>query len=99
MTDLAGRSRSMVVLEREVGTANGSGQPGLLPFEREPRSEFRGDLHPFGELESDRPLFGVINGVHHIDRQTVPIEDIGDSDVLDLKGRSLEREMTMSRFL
>jgi hypothetical protein len=82
---------SVLVLEREVGTANGSGQLRFLAGELEPRGEFRRDFHPFGELEPDRPLLGVIDGVHHVDRQAVLVEDICDSDVLDLEGRSFER--------
>src|SRR5882762_6289737 len=82
---------SVLVLEGEVGTANGPGQLRLLLRELELRGELRGDFHPFGELEPDRPLLGVVDGVHHVDRQTALVEDVGDSDVLDLEGRSLER--------
>jgi len=39
---------SVLVLDVEVGTANGSGQLRLLPRELEPRGELRGDFHPFG---------------------------------------------------
>jgi hypothetical protein len=67
-------------------------RPALtLPREFEPRGELRGDFHPSGELEPDRPLVGVVDGVHHVDRQTALVEDVRDSDVLDLEGRSLER--------
>src|SRR5689334_4829070 len=55
----------VVILEREVGTANGSGQLRLLSRELELRCELRGDLHPFGELEPDRPLRRIVDGVHH----------------------------------
>ena len=34
-------------------------------------------------------LLGVVDGVHHVARQTALVEDIGHSDVLDLEGRSL----------
>src|SRR5271167_2365952 len=84
-------SGSVIVLEVEVGTANGSGQLRLLPRELEPRGELRGDVHPFRELEPDRPLLGVVDGVHHVDRQTALVEDVGDSDVLDLEVCGLER--------
>jgi hypothetical protein len=50
--------RSVVVLEREVGTANGSGELRRLARELEPRGELLGDFHSFAELESDRPLVG-----------------------------------------
>jgi hypothetical protein len=46
---------------------------------------------PFGELEPDGPPLGVVDGIHHIDRQTTLVEDVSDSDVLDLECRSLER--------
>src|SRR5437764_14939581 len=82
---------SVLVLEREEGAANGSGQLRLLARELEPRGEFRGDFHPFGQLEPDRPLPGFAEGVHHIDRQAAFVEDVGDPDVLDLEGRSLQR--------
>src|SRR6266496_2399974 len=82
---------SVLVLEREVGTPNGSRQPRLLPRELEPRGELRWGLHPVGELEPDRPLLGVVDSVHHVDRQTALVEDVGHSDVRDLEGRSLER--------
>jgi hypothetical protein len=36
--------------------ADGSGQLGLLSSELE-RGEFRGDFHPVGEFEPDRPFF------------------------------------------
>jgi hypothetical protein len=63
----------------------------------EPRCELRGDFHPFGELEPDHPLLGVVGGVHHIDRKTDLVEDVGDSDVLDWKAvaSSGREEMTM----
>src|SRR6266480_5922713 len=82
---------SVLVLKREEGAANGSGQLRLLPRELESRGELRGDFHPFGQLEPDRPLLGVVDGVHHIDRQAALVEEVRDSDVLDLEGRSLER--------
>src|SRR5215475_2286217 len=82
---------SVLVLEVEVGTANGSGQLRLLPRELELRGELRGDFHPVGELEPDRPLPGVIDGVHHVDGQAALVEDIGHPDVLDLEGRCLQR--------
>jgi hypothetical protein len=92
MTDLAEPVRgSVLVLEVEVGAANGSGQLRLLPRELEQRGKLLGDFHPFGELEPDRPLLGIVDGVHDVDRQTALVEDVGDSDVLDLEGRSLER--------
>jgi hypothetical protein len=62
-----------------------------LPGELRPGGELRRDFHPFGELESDRPLLGVVDGVRHVDRQTALVEDVGDSDVLDLEARRLER--------
>src|SRR6516164_7254740 len=58
---------SVLVLDDEVGAADGSGQLRLLPRELEPR-ELLGNLHPLGELESDRPLRGVVDRVHHVDR-------------------------------
>jgi hypothetical protein len=58
----------VLVPEVEVRTANGSRQLRLPPRELELRGEFRGDFHPFGELEPDRPLVGVVDGVHHVDR-------------------------------
>ena len=64
MTDLAEPlPGSVLVLEVEVGTANGSGQLRLLRHELELRRELSGDRHPFGELEPDRPLLGVVDGV------------------------------------
>src|SRR6266567_7164652 len=62
------RTRSVLVLDLEEGTANCSGQPRLLPRELEPRGELRGDFHPFRELEPDRALRGGFDGIHHIDR-------------------------------
>src|SRR5690348_9676820 len=82
---------SVLVLECEVGAANGSGQLRLLARELEPRGELRGDFHPFGELEPDRPLRGVVDGVHHVDRQAALVEDVGHPDIRDLEGRSLQR--------
>src|SRR5947209_6841087 len=82
---------SVLVLDSEEGAADGSGQLRLLPRELEPRREFRGDFHPFGELEPDRPLPRVVDGVHHVDRQAALVEDVGHPDVLDLEGRSLQR--------
>src|SRR6266566_2670869 len=83
--------RSVLVLKREVGAADGSGQLRPLPRELESRGELRGDFHPFGQLEPDRPLLGVVDGVHHIDRQAALVEDVGYSDIPGLEGRSLER--------
>src|SRR5690242_9566722 len=60
-------ARSVLVLEGEIGPANGSGQPRLLPCELELRRKLGGDFHPIRELESDRPLLGVVERVHHID--------------------------------
>src|SRR3979411_636588 len=82
---------SVLVLEGEEGTANGPGQLRLLLRELELRGELRGDFHPFGELEPDRPLLGVVDGIHHVYRQTALVEDKGDSDVVDLEARRLER--------
>src|SRR5580704_17544303 len=90
LTALAGPG-SVLVLKREVGAANGPGQLRPLPRELEPGGELRGDFHPFGQLEPDRPLPGVVDGVHHVDRQAALVEDIGHPDVLDLEGRGLER--------
>jgi inner membrane transporter RhtA len=58
-----GVQRSVVVLEGEVGTANGSGQLRRLARELEPRCELLGDFDSFVELEPDRPLVGIIDGV------------------------------------
>jgi len=68
LTNSRSRAGSVLVLDLEEGTANSSGQPRLLPRELEPRGELRGDFHPFGELEPDRPLRGGVDGVHHVDR-------------------------------
>src|SRR4030081_2055944 len=81
---------SVLVLDDEVGAAYGSGQLRLLASELE-RGEFRGYFHPVGELEPDRPFPGVVDGVHHVDRQTVLVEDIGDPNVLDLERGRFER--------
>ena len=93
------RPESVLVLEGEVRTANGSRQFRLPRCELEPGGELRGDFHPFRELEPNRPLVGVIDGIHHVYRQTALVEDKGDSDVVDLEARRLERtrRMTMSR--
>ena len=50
-----------------------------------------GDLHPFGELEPGRPLLGVVDGVHHVDRQTALVGGMRHWDALDRERRSLER--------
>jgi len=53
---------SVLALEVEVGTANGSGQLRLLPRELELRGELRGEFHPFGELEPDRVQPALVGG-------------------------------------
>src|SRR4029077_9654081 len=55
----AGRDRSrarcsVFALDHEVRAADRAGQLRLLPCELELRGELLGDLHPVGELESDR---------------------------------------------
>src|SRR4051794_6163247 len=42
---------SVLALDHEVGTADGSGQLGLLSSELEAGGELVGDLHAVGELE------------------------------------------------
>jgi hypothetical protein len=49
---------SVLVLKREVGAANGSGQLRLLARELEPRGELRRDFHPFGELNPTARFLG-----------------------------------------
>src|SRR3954462_6631266 len=85
------RPGSVLVLDDEVGTADGSGQLRLLPCELEPCGELLGNFHPVGELEPDRPLPAVVDGIQHVDRQTTLVEDVGPSDVLDLEARRFER--------
>ncbi len=51
---------SVIVLEGEVGTTNGSSQPRLLPRELESRGELRGGFHPVGE--SARPSSAIRSG-------------------------------------
>src|SRR5260221_7186317 len=47
---------------------------------------------PSRELEPNRPLVGVIDGIHHVSyRQTALVENKDDSDVVDLEARRLER--------
>jgi hypothetical protein len=68
---------------------------------REPRCELCGDVHPFGQLEPDRLVLGVIDGVHHIDRQTALVEDVRDPDLPELEAVASSEgdEMMMSRSL
>src|SRR5438046_1238237 len=45
---------------------------------------------PSESLNPTARFLGVVDGVHHVDRQTVLVEDGGHSDVLDLESRGLE---------
>jgi hypothetical protein len=47
-------------------------------------------IHPFGVLEPDRPLLGVIDGVHHVDRQTALVEDMSADATGDDSGPTVE---------
>src|SRR5215472_14733767 len=47
------------------------------------------DIH--SQLLVQSFLSGGVDGVHHIDRQTALVENVGNADVLDLEGRSFKR--------
>src|SRR5205814_703858 len=79
-------------LERKVRTANDASQLRLLGGKLEPRGKLGWDFHTFRELEPDSPLLGVINGVHHIDRETTRVEHVCHPNVLDLEGCRFERD-------
>jgi len=84
-------TRSVVSLERKVRTANDASQLRLLSGKLEPRGKLGWDFHAFRELEPRRPASGVINGVHHIDRETTRVEHVCHPNVLDLEGCRFER--------
>src|SRR3954447_1155120 len=83
--------RSVLVLDHEVGAADRSGQLRLLPRELEAVGELFRHLHPVGELEADRALAAVLDGVQDVDRQAALVEDVGPADALDLERGGLER--------
>ena len=61
---------SVFALDDEIRASDGACQFGLLPGEFE-GPELFGRIHPFGELEADRPFAAILNRVHHIDRQSI----------------------------
>jgi adenylate cyclase len=73
------RRRTAVIVSYDDGLT-AVGRIGMSVLEV---SRANQDFHPFGELESDRPLGGGVDGVHHIDRQTALVENVGNADVLD----------------
>src|SRR6185437_1753341 len=81
---------SVLVLDVEIGTADRSGELGLLPGELELRRQLLGDVHPCRELEPHGPLRLTVDGVHDVDRQAALVEDVGDADALDLEPGRLE---------
>src|SRR5581483_8666906 len=83
--------KSVLVLDDEVGAADGAGQLRLLTGELELVRQLGRNFHPVGELEPDRPLALVVDGVQHIDRQTALVEDVGPADALDVELGRLER--------
>src|SRR4051812_11036727 len=67
---------SVLALDHEVRTADRSRELGLLPRELELVGELVGDVHPVGELESDRPLPALGELVHHVNREPALVEDV-----------------------
>jgi hypothetical protein len=49
---------------------------------------------PSESLNPTAPLRGVVDGVHHVDRQAALVEDVGHPDIRDLEGRSLQEGET-----
>src|SRR6185369_10750153 len=68
------RRRSVFALDHEERPADRACQFRLLPREFEFLGELGGDVHSIGELESNSALPPVVDGVHHVDRETALVE-------------------------
>ena len=81
----------VLALDHEIRTSDSPSQFRLLARELE-RTQLGGNVHPFGELEPDRPLrIFSIERVQNVNREPALVEHVCPADVLDLERRCLER--------
>jgi DNA-binding transcriptional LysR family regulator len=63
----------------------------FLARELELRGDFLRHVHAVGELDADRPLATVVDGVQDVDREPALVEHVGPADVLDLEAGRFQR--------